>query len=154
MDRKCSREEAEFSAGSSRFVSLHDKRITQIVCAENSVEFHFENGFSLVDGNNTTSTKSGYVRLCGCSSDDFCCSIIKRKASRKGAKLHGKPISLKELGDLLSENKKSIEIFLELYNNNCLYWRGDLYPYKKRGLNDWVIIEIMDFFSMTYDWEE
>lgn len=136
-----------------RWISIHDKKITQIVCDEDSVEFQFKDGFNLIEGNSIHSTKTGCIKLSGCDFNDFSCCIIRRKSSRKGAKLYGRPISLEELGELLSKKGKSVEVFLELYDSNFLYWRGALCPYNKRGLSDWVVIETMDFFPMTYEWE-
>ena len=140
-----------------RYISIGDMHITSIVCKENSVEFHFKDGFTLVDGNNVTETKRGYIELSGCDADEFSCYIIKRKASPKGAKSRGEPISLIELSDLLSKTGKSVEVYLELYNHSFLHWRGEFFPYRRRHhhrLSDRVVIETMDFFPMTYYWEE
>lgn len=141
-------------AHSGRYISIGDMHITSIVCKENSVEFHFKDGFTLVDGNNVTETKRGYIELSGCNSDDFSCYIIKRKVSPKGVKSRGKPISLIELGKMLSKTGESVEVYLELYDIVFTHWRGEWCPYKKRGLTDCVVIETMDFFPMTYYWEE
>ena len=137
-----------------RFISLHDKEITRIACGENSVVFYFDEGFTLVENGQAVSTKSGSVAFEGCNAEEFSCSIIKRKATRKGAKLYGTPISLAELGKMLSQKERSVEIYLELYDVNHTHWRGELCPYKKRGLSDCVVIEMMDFVPMRYCWEE
>lgn len=138
---------------SGRWVSIHDKKITAIECNEKSVVFHFANGFDLIDNDQVVSTKNGRIELRGCNSDEFDCHIIRRKTSRKGAKLYGKPISLAALGELLSQKEKTVEIYLELYDVNFMHLRGELCPYKKHGLSDCVVIETMDFFPMTYYWE-
>lgn len=144
----------EMPSNSGRWISLHDKNITSIVCNENSVQFYFDE-FTLVDGDNVTYTKGGYIELSDCNADEFSCYIIRRKTSPKGAKSYGKPIFLKELADMISEKDKSIELFLELYECNYFHWRGEFFPYdKKHRLSDLVIIETMDFFPMTYYWEE
>lgn len=140
-------------ANADRWVSLHDKRITKIVCEEDRVMFHFKDGFTVIEGNSANATKTGRLTLSGCDHDEFSCWIVRRKASRKGSKCYGKPVSLRELGELLSEKGKAIEIYLELYDANFLHWRGALCPYNKRDLSDLVVIETMDFFPMTYEWE-
>lgn len=132
-------------AKGDRWVSLHDKRITKIVCDEDRVVFHFKEGFTVIQGNSANVTKTGRLTLSGCGPDEFSCWIVRRKTSRKGSKCYGKPISLRELGELLSEKGKTIEVFFELYDANFLHWRGALCPYNKRGLSDLVVIETMDF---------
>ena len=127
-----------------RWISLHDKRITSIVCNENSVQFYFDE-FTLVDGDNVTYTKKGYIELSDCNADEFSCYIIRRKTSPKGAKSYGKPISLEKLANIISKNDKSIELFVELYDNVFFHWRGTFLPYDKHRLSDYIIIETNDF---------
>ncbi len=137
-------------------VSLHDKVITEIVCKETHVDFHFAKGFDVIDGATVVPTKIGYVRFEQCDSEDFDCYIIKRWPTSKGLKLRGRQISLKKLSFLLKEKKASIEVYLELYDFNHTYFRGELLPTKStafRRLAPLVIIETMDFFPMTYTWE-
>ena len=138
------------------WVSLCDRRITSIECHESSVIFHFADGFTVVDNDKVTTSKIGKVELVGCSSDDFSCYIIKRKTSRAGTLSRGKPISLEKLGQILSQKEKSIEIYLELYDMCFFHWRGEYAPYQKkrfRHRSDCIVIEAMDFFPMTYNWE-
>ena len=58
-----------------------------------------------------------------------------------------------ELAGMLETKKYALEIFLELYDFNYLYWRGTLLPYKQQGLSDHVVIETSGCFPTTYFWE-
>lgn len=152
--KRLRRENPSFS---EPYIGIEDKTITKIVCNENSVEFHFGDGFDLIENGEVTTTRQGYIELEGCDADDFDCNIIKRRPSRKGAKLRGEPISLEELSEMLKHGD-SVEIFLELYGSNYLYWRGELSPHNMmnryiRRLAPWVTIETMDFSTMTFTWE-
>ena len=88
-----------------------------------------------------------------CESDEFDCYIIHREPSPAGARLNGNPISLVELASMLEPEENMVEIFLELYDFNYLYWRGVLLPHKEQGLSDNVVIEASGCFPMTYWWE-
>lgn len=139
-----------------QWVSIHDKQLSNILCYENSVRFIFNDGFDLIENGQITRIGKGYIELKGCNSDDFSCHVIKRKTTKKGSKLFGKPITLEELSGILSDKRKTIEIYVELYDTNRFYWRGELHPYKKlfgKELSPLVTIETMDFYPMVYSWE-
>lgn len=138
-----------------RWVSLHDARLTQIVYCENAVVFCFEEGFSLIENGQCYKANKGIVELSECNFSDFSCMLFKRRTTKKGAKLYGKPISLEELNKKLVSEKKYMELFIELYDFNHSYWRGELLPHKCifKRLAPLITIEAMDFFPMTYSWE-
>ena len=54
---------------------------------------------------------------------------------------------------MLEPEESMVEIFLELYDYNYLYWRGVLLPHKEQGLSDNVVVEASGCFPMTYWWE-
>jgi len=141
-----------FQSHTNRRISICDAQINTIVCTENVVQFHFFEGFWLIDNNQVSPTKAGYIELVDCNADEFNCHLIRRKATPKGAKLYGLPLSLNELNNLLTQKNRKIEINMELYDFNSLHWRGTLLPYKKRGLSDYVIIETTGCFPITYSW--
>ncbi|MBQ6239683.1 MAG: hypothetical protein IJK56_04885 [Firmicutes bacterium] len=137
-----------------KWISIHDMHISQIVCRENSVVFCFNEGFDLIEEGKLLRTGSASIELIGCNPQDISCKIIKRKPSNKGEKICGKPISLEKINKMLTKKKQCIEIFLELYNTNCMYWRGELLPYtRKDRFMPYVTIETMDFYPMVYRWE-
>ena len=137
---------------SPKGLSICDAHIDAISCSENMVRFIFFEGFSVITGDTVKKTSKGYIELLNCNADEFSCHIIQRKSTPAGAELRGKPISLTELAELLDSGKK-IEVFLELYDFNYLYWRGVLLPHKRKGLSDNIVIQIGGCFSVTYFWE-
>ena len=138
---------------SNCWISIHDKRMTSIVCNDESILLYFADGFTLIEDDQIVAIPKGYIELSDCSPDNFNCIIIKRRKSKKGARLYGKSISLVELGKMLAKKRKSVEIYLEQYDFNLMHWRGEFFPCKKRGLADCIVIEAMDFFTMTYHWD-
>lgn len=137
-----------------KWISIHDMRICQIVCRENSVVFCFSEGFDLIEEGKVLRTGSASIELIGCNPQDVSCKIIKRKSSKKGEKICGKPLSLDKINRMLARKKQYIEIILELYDINCMYWRGELLPYTRKGrFMPYVTIETMDFYSMVYTWD-
>ena len=138
-------------------ISLHDRQITRISCNSQSTVFHFNKGFTLIHNNDALTTNAGYIELHGYDCNEFSCHIIKRYPTRKGARLQGLPITLKELDQLLVKKKQYIELYLELYDDNHFYWRGELLPHKRpfsrRQLAPIVVIETMGFPKMIYSWE-
>lgn len=146
----------EFSTNGDRWISIHDMHLSKISCLENSVVFCFEDGFNLIENTQLFRKSKGYIELFGCNYSDFSCSIFERRITKKGTKLYGRPISLEELNRILVSEKKCVEIFLELYDFNHLYWRGELLPHKtisKKNLAPLITIEAMEFFPMMYLWE-
>lgn len=140
----------------NQWVSIHDMHISQILCRDNSVVFCFNEGFNLIEDGRLLRKSCGSIELVGCNPAELSCNIIKRIPSKKGEKLCGKPISPEELNKLLANKRKYIEVILELYDINCLYWRGEILPYnriQKKRLMPYVTIEVMDFFPMIYSWE-
>lgn len=138
------------------WISIHDMHISQIICREKSVVFYFENGFDLIDNGQLIHKSKGRIELLGCNSSDLSCNIIKRRATRNGEKLYGRSASLEEINQMISKGKKIVEIFLELYDFNHFYWRGELLPYNrisKHLLAPIVTFETMGFFPMIYSWE-
>ena len=135
-------------------VSLCDVHIDEIICMENAVRFVFNSGFFLVEDNKSIQTKTGYVEFGECNTDEFICHIVKRIPTQSGAQLFGTPVSIFELSRLLSEGHKKIELFLELYDSEFMYWRGTLLPHKQCGLSDNVVIESSGCYPITYCWED
>ena len=134
-------------------VSLCDAQIDRISFSNEAIRFHFPNGFRVEDGDAVVATKASYVEFYNCTAEDFFCTIVKRWPTKDGALQYGKPLSLVELGNMLGQKKKGLEVFLELYDWNYLFWRGSLCPRKKRGLSDWVVLELSDCFPIRFCWE-
>jgi len=129
-------------------ISICDSKIDKIIYSSDAVQFCFNDGLYLIKNDNISKSGKAYIELQGCDSDEFSCYIIKQKTSKNGAVLKGKPIPLKEIKKLLDKKKFQIEICLELYDFNYMYWRGEVFPYKKRGLSDLVIIEMSGNFPV------
>lgn len=142
-----------FPSHSEKRFSICDTIIDKITCINDTVRFSFSNGFYLLENGQVTISKAGIVELQHCDSQEFSCQIFKREVSPHGAVLFGQPISLDDLGTLLEREAKKIEIHLELYDFNYMYWRGTLLPYKEEGLSDWVVIETCGCFPMIFLWE-
>lgn len=138
---------------SPKKVSICDAQIDAIICSDSSVRFVFSKGFSVISDGKSEICSYGYIELSDCEADEFDCYIIHREPSPAGARLNGEPISLVELASMLEPEESMVEIFLELYDFNYLYWRGVLLPHKEQGLSDNVVIEASGCFPMTYWWE-
>ena len=141
---------------SQPWISLHDKRITRIECDNQSVVFHFDEGFDLVDNDAVVRLNHGRVKLIGCKLEEISCHIIKRRFTDKGEVLHGKPMSIKALNRLLMCEGKYVEVFGELYNYNLIHWRCELCSYSQKEnmhISPYVIIET-DFFPIEYSWDD
>ena len=134
-------------------VDLCDAKIDSIVCSEGTVRFTFSQGFSVITNNEEEAVSSGYVELSDCDAENFTCYIIHRESTRFGARLSGEPLPLTELAKIVNQQGREIEVFLELYDFNYLYWRGTLLPNKEDGLSDHVVIEAGGNFTLTYYWE-
>ena len=140
-------------ADAEKSFSICDAQIDRITYGSNTVRFFFANGFQRVENNELIRTKNAYIELGNCAVDNFSCVVFKRTATEKGAELYGQPLSLEEIGIMLSDDERKIEIYLELYDFNCIYWRGVLLPYNPVGLSDRIDIEISGQVSITYYWE-
>lgn len=134
-------------------ISICDSQISRITINDKSVQFYFEDGFCLIKDNQVVRTKVGTVTLHECDPEEFSCTIFKLQATENGAKSLGHPVSLNKLSDYLLQESKRIEVILELYDFNHLYWRGTFIPYKEDGLSDRVLIEICGDYLVTYTWE-
>ena len=130
-----------------------DAQIDAINCLNSTIRFSFSSGFSVISRDRVVASSRGYIELLDCDADEFNCHIIHRESTPSGARLYGEPVSLIELASILDSEDKKIEIFLELYDFNYLYWRGVLLPHKAKGLSDNVVIETSGCFPMTYFWE-
>lgn len=130
-----------------------DAKIDLIACQEKTVRFVFSKGFHLVSCDNIQLASTGSIEISNCAANDFSCHVVHRETTPFGAKLFSEPIPLHELARIVNESGRQIEIFLELYDFNCLHWRGVLLPYNMQGLSDHVVIEICGCFPMTYFWE-
>lgn len=138
---------------SPKKVSICDAQINAIICSDSSVRFVFSKGFSVISDGKSEICSYGYIELSGCEADGFDCYIIHREPSPTGARINGEPVSLVELASMLEPEESMVEIFLELYDFNYLYWRGVLLPHKEQGLSDNVVVEASGCFPMTYWWE-
>lgn len=139
---------------SPKKISICDAQIDKINCSHNTIRFLFPKGFSVISCDRVDVCSRGYIELLDCDADEFNCHIIHRESTPSGARLFGEPVSLIELASILDSEDRKIEIFLELYDFNYLYWRGVLLPYKTQGLSDNVVIETSGCFPMTYYWEQ
>ena len=134
-------------------VSICDSRINSIICSDNAIRFVFPKGFTIISDGKSEKSSTGSIELLECDADEFICHIFKREASPFGARLYGEPVSLRELSELLNDEGNEIEVFLELYDFNYLYWRGVLLPYKEHGLSDNVVIEFNGQIQANYLWK-
>lgn len=137
----------------SKKISICDARIDDIQCSDNVVRFVFSEGFYVVSGGTIGKSVRGCVELSDCGAEEFTCYIIRRESTPRGAKLYGEEISLSDLANMLAVEKRKIEVFLELYDYEYLYWRGVLLPYNNEGLSDHIILETSGRFPVTYYWE-
>ena len=138
-----------------RWISIHDMHLSRITFDKNSTVFYFDEGFDYIENDQVIRTKRGYIELLECQPSDFFCYYIERKPTKTGLKIKGKSISVEKISKMIAEDRV-IEVFLELYDFNHFYWRGELLPYKKtffRRLSPVIVIESMDFYTMRYFWE-
>ncbi len=112
----------------------------------------FDEGFDLIENGTMTRVSPGYAEITGCAPDDFSCYVIKRRATKKGAVLKGIPVSLAELGDMISANH-SLEIFTEICDSCLIHFRGAFFPYEGRSLSTLGVIETNMFSEIRYCWE-
>ena len=54
-------------------------------------------------------------------------------------------MSVSQLMDKLQKNNSVLEVITELYNTGIAYWKCEVFPYKRKGLSDQVIICINGF---------
>lgn len=132
-----------------RCFSICDMRIDEILYSDNSVRFCFYNGLQRFENDELIRTKTAFIEFGGCNADDFTCHVFKQSATKKGAELYGVPFSLEEIGNMLATNERKIEVYLELYDFNFVYWRGVLLPCNSNGLSDRIDIEISGQVSVT-----
>ena len=137
----------------NRKFSLCDCFITHISIEADAVVFHFCEGFSVIEGDAIHHTHSGQVRLSGLEADDLSCWIIKRKATRQGSKLYGKPISIEKLVQLLERKNLQIELFAEMYEAYRFHWRGAFCPASRRRLSTLVVLETTADLELEYIWD-
>lgn len=137
----------------NRKFNLCDCFIERISVDANAVVFHFREGFSVIEGDTINYTHSGQVRILGLEADDLSCWIIKRKATRQGSKLYGKPISIEKLAQLLERKNLQIELFAEMYEAYRFHWRGTLHPSSHRRLSTLVVLETTADFELEYIWD-
>lgn len=139
-----------------KWVSLHDMKITRIIIEKNSVVFFFDEGFDYIKEGVLIHTKKAAVKFDHCNSFDFSCNLVRRRISPKGSLLHGQSLSLEKLNRILLKKRKHVELFLELYDINHVYWRGELLPGPKSGfkrLAPVVTIELVNIPHITYLWD-
>ena len=129
-----------------------DCYIDRISLDEDTVTFHFSEGFSLIEGETIYHTQSGQVRILGVSSADISCWIIKRRATKQGAKQYGKPVEVEKLLQMMERKKLRIELFVEMYDAYRFHWRGSFFPCGRRRLSTLVVFEVTDEFALEYTW--
>lgn len=134
-------------------VSICDACIGSIQHLENAIRFIFPEGFFIVSDDEVIKSSFGYIELSDCTANDVFCYFFRRSPSPQGAILQGDPLSTVELAELLERKDHILEIFMELYDFNCLHWRGVLLPCTTEGLSDHVTIEAYGEFLVTYFWE-
>lgn len=137
----------------NKWVSIHDKKITEIICGEHFVQFVFKNGFDLIDKENVSTVCNGRITMKNCTANDFKCKIITTRTSKSGLKIFGHAIPMEKINDMLSNKKCEIEIYLELYDFNFMYWRGTIRSNDKKKRNKIITIETNDFFPIIYSWD-
>lgn len=133
-----------------RRVSICDAQIYKVRCEDEKVSFFFRNCFFIDEETHWMKADQGCLEFLCCNANEFSCHIIKRTPSKEGDVLHGEPISLVDLGNLLDNENRNIEIFLEMYDFYNMYWRGALLPYNCTGLSDRIDIELSGQFAMRY----
>lgn len=138
-------------------ISVHDCRIDKIVPSADGIHFYFSDGFILcepkTDPCRVCRTSSSIITVNNCASDDVFCKINHRFILFGVSMALSRDISFKKLSGMLSQGLK-IELIDEFYTYNQLYWRGEIYPYKKRRLGDEIEIRINGEFTRTYKWNQ
>lgn len=143
----------QYPASTTYNYCLCDHIIDRITITSEAVTFSFPNGFSLLNDKEMIISGSGSVRVIGCSPQEgINCWIIRRRATKQGAKLYGKPVSLSKLSELLEKKKLKIEIFCEMYEQHRLYWKGVLLPSNNLRLSTLVIFESVNDYKIEYSW--
>ena len=143
-----------FPPHTEKTLFTHDARIRRIICNDNSVTFHFSNGFYYVKENHTYSTRDSRIILHDCDLSDFFCRLVHQRATEGGTVENAVPITLAEINDILVHQSMEIELSLELLDIDCLYWRGYLIPCRKTGLCDMITIEFHKSSPITYLWDD
>ena len=141
----------------TQFISLHDSRITSIRYSKNSVTFGFDEGFDLIEDSEVRHTGPGAVSFEDCSFDDFFCYKIRCKPNKNGLKIRGKEIYIEELDYRFFSINKYIEVFTELYSENHMLWKAEIYPHSKFKFSKssyQIVFETMGRFPMIYTWRE
>ena len=97
----------------------------------------------------------GYVEINNCSLENVICRFIHRKTGKNGAKFWGCSITPDSLIRMINKKHYHVEVIEELYVEGLLYWRCGLLKKKSffRKLNPYIIIEINDYYSMSYTCE-
>lgn len=134
------------------WVSTHDKRVTEVNCGEDYVEFHFAEGFNVVKNGEAESTGAACIRFDGCTADDFDCIIMRKRPSPKGWRIKGRSAALSQLGAMLKKERSSVELYEEIISQGGVYWRGELYK-PNRGLGKDVTVKLIGSCAVTYSWE-
>ena len=142
-----------FPTYSERRFSICDSQIAQIGVESDCVRFYFPDGFFYIDHNQIKRIDSGYVEIGSCNAEEFSCYVFDREISANGAVLLGKPISLTELKQTLLRTGAKLEVYLELYDFDYLYWRCTLVPNHSDGLSSRIDIEVSGQFPLAYHWE-
>lgn len=138
-----------YPQGKEKKYSICDARIDEILITDCAVRFVFSQGFYVIQNEEITKVGYGYLELTDCEPEDFFCKNIKRMKTRRGPVEIALPISLEALSKMLGKGDKSIEITLELYDFNYLYWRGTLFPHKKGCVSNHFEIETGETYPMT-----
>ena len=136
-----------------RCFSICDFQISQIRLGSDCVSFSFPDGFLYIDHGQIRKVNSGRIEISDCSADEFNCYFFDREISANGAILTGNPISLSEIEQLLLRTGAKLEVYLELYDFDYLYWRCTLVPNHSNGLSSRIDIEMSGQCSLTYYWE-
>lgn len=143
-----------FPPYTEKCIFTHDARICRIVCNTNFVEFYFSNGFYYVKDNHTYYTQDSRIILHDYDLSDFFCHLVHRRATEGGVVENAVPMTLCEINDILVHQSMEIELSLELFDADCLYWRGYLLPCRKTGLSDMIVIEFHKASPITYLWDD
>lgn len=139
-------------------ISVHNCRIDKIVPSPDGLYFHFSDGFILCGPQNTDldemhQTSNGVIIINNCELDDVFCKINRRFILFGVSMALSRSITLNKLLGMLNQGLQ-VELVDEFYTYNQLYWRGEIYPYKKWGLSDEIEIRINGEFVRTYRWNE
>lgn len=138
-----------YPQGKDKNYSICDARIDEIIITDGTVRFVFSHGFYVIQNESVIKAEYGYIELADCEPEDFFCKRIKRMKTRMGPVEIALPVSLEALSKMLKKGDKSIEVTLELYDFNYLYWRGALVPHKKGSLSFHFEIETGEMYPMT-----